>query len=127
MRSRTPVGLPEFDTVPCRVRSAEELIQTEALVSRLEIAQAPSGVQQGHETMNVCMFCDIRPVEPAGFVILAVCVIVSTLCSPHFVTHEHHRHAHREHGDGQKVFHLPISELLQYGIVCGTLNVTIPA
>ena len=73
------------------------------------------------------MLCEKRPVEPACFVILAIGVVVSTLCSPHFVTHEHHRHAHRKHGYGQKVLHLPIPEFLHAGIIGGTFNAAVPA
>src|SRR4029077_5571093 len=34
---------------------------------------------------------------------------------------------HREHGDGQKVLHLPISEFLHRGIFGGTFDATVPA
>src|SRR5262249_19506327 len=44
-----------------------------------------------------------------------------------FVTHNKHRHTNREHCYGQKVLHLPISELPHAGIIGGTFDTTIPA
>src|SRR5689334_22778692 len=77
--------------------------------------------------MDICMLREERPVEPAGFVILTIGIIVPTLCAPHFVTHEQHGHTHSEQRDGQKVLHLPVSELLHCGIIGGTFNAAVPA
>ena len=73
------------------------------------------------------MLCEKRPVEPAGFVILAIGIVVPTLCSPHFVTHEKHGHTNRKHRYGQKVLYLPVSEFLHAGIIGWTFNTAVPA
>src|SRR5262247_483739 len=77
--------------------------------------------------MDISMFREERPVEPAGFVILTIGIIVPALCASHFATHDYHGHTHREHGDGQKVLHLPVSELLHRGVIGGTFNAAVPA
>src|SRR4029077_2815945 len=38
-----------------------------------------------------------------------------------------HGHTRRVHRDGQKVLHLPVSELLHSGIIAGTFNAAVPA
>src|SRR6266481_3672578 len=77
--------------------------------------------------MDICVLCKEGPVEPASFVILAIGIIVSELCAPHFVTHENHGHTRREHRGGQKVLDLAVSELFHSGIVGGTFNAAVPA
>src|SRR5262245_28551489 len=77
--------------------------------------------------MDIAMLREERPVEPAAFVILTIGIIVPALCASRFVTHEQHGHTHREHRDGQKILHLPVSELLHRGIIGGTFNAAVPA
>jgi hypothetical protein len=57
--------------------------------------------------MDVGMLCEQRPVKPVRFVILAIGIVVPTLCSPHFIAHEKHGHTNRKHRYGQKILHLP--------------------
>src|SRR5437763_2730039 len=76
--------------------------------------------------MDVSMLCKQRPIEPAGFVVLAIGVVVPKLCSPHFVTHEKHGHTDRKHRYGQKVLNLPVSELLDGRIIRWTFNTAVP-
>src|SRR5215471_6832971 len=76
--------------------------------------------------MDVSMLCKQRPIEPAGFVVLAIGVVVPKLCSPHFVTHEKHGHTKGKHRHGQKVFYLPVSELLHAGVIGRTFNAAVP-
>src|SRR6476620_2308138 len=104
--------MSEFYSVPGPVCPTEELSQAHTLVFGFKLSQMPSRVEQGHKPMNICMLREKRPVEPAGFVILGVSIVIPALCASRFVSHQHHRHAHREHVDGQKVLHLSISELL---------------
>src|SRR6516165_2445731 len=126
VRSRPPVRLPQFNTMPCRVCAPEELIQTDTLVLRHKFSQTPSRIEQAYKAMHFCMLREKLPVEPAGFVILTIRIVVPALCTSRFVTHEHHRHSHREHSDGQKALDLPISELLHCWVVSGAFNATIP-
>src|SRR4029450_1351209 len=75
---------------------------------------------------NVGMLCKKRPIEPARFIILAIGIVIPTLCPPHFVTHEKHGHTNRKHRYRQKVLHLPISNLLHSGIIGKTFNTAVP-
>src|SRR5215475_10296839 len=77
--------------------------------------------------MNIGMLREQRPIEPASFVILAIGIVVPALGASRFVTHQHHRHAYREHCNGQKVLHLPISEFLYREIFSGAFDATVPA
>src|SRR4030095_11022952 len=104
-----------FNAVPRPVCSAEQLVQAQTPALGLQVSQNPSCIKQSHEAMDVEMLCKKRPVQPTGFVILAIGVVVPTLCSPHFVTHEKHGQTDRKHRYGQKILHLPVSELLHAG------------
>ena len=59
------------------------------------------------------MLYERGPVEPPRFVIPAL-LVVTTLCSPHFVTHEKHGHTDRKQ-DAAKVLHTSIPEFLTPG------------
>src|SRR6186997_1418569 len=76
--------------------------------------------------MDIGMFCEKRPVEPTGLIILTIRVVVSKLRSPHFVTHEKHGHTSRKHRYSQKVFYLPVSEFFYICIISRTLNTAVP-
>src|SRR6266481_203579 len=121
-----PVRLIESDAVPDQVHTTEKLVQTNALPLGFWVPQNTSRIEQRDETMEVSMLCEQRPIEPAGFVVLAIRVVVPKLCSPHFVTHEKHGHTDRKHRYGQKVFNLPVSELLDARIIRWTFNTTVP-
>ena len=73
------------------------------------------------------MLAEESPVEPAGFIILAVGIVVSELRPPRLIAHENHRHARGEHCDGQEVFDLATSELFHRWIVAAALSSAIPA
>ena len=83
--------------------------------------------EQLYEPVQLGMLRDQCPVQPAGFVILTVGVVVTMLASPHFVAHENHRDAERKHRDRQEVFGLPIAQLLYSRIVGRTLDAAVPA
>src|SRR4030095_2961093 len=89
------------------------------------VPQNTSRIEQRDETMDVSMLCEQHPIEPAGFGVLAIRVVVPKLCSPHFVTHEKHGHTDRKHRYGQKIFYLPVSELLHTGIIGRTFNTAV--
>ncbi len=60
-----------------------------------------------HEAQNVCVGLAKAPVEPTGFVILAICIVVSELGSAHFISHEQHGRP-----DGEQSKRENISDLL---------------
>src|SRR5262249_29152205 len=127
VRSSTPVWLSEFYALPDGGRPAEKLRQANALVFGFELSQAPPRIEQAHEAMNVGMFCEQRPIEPAGFVILTIRIVVPALAASRFITHQHHRHADGEHRDGQKILYLAVPEFLYAGIIGRTFNAAVPA
>src|SRR5512132_1991090 len=92
VRMFAPVRLIKFHTMPGQVHAAQKLVQANTMPLGLRVSQNASCVEQGNKTMDVRVLCEQRPIEPAGFVILAIGVVVSTLRSPHFVTHEKHGH-----------------------------------
>ncbi len=60
--------------------------------------------------MSPCCL-EVRPVEPADFVVLAIGVVVAVLGAPDLVAHQDHRRTQRQEGDGEEVLDLPIAEL----------------
>ena len=127
MRRCAPVGLANLDAMPCQIRPAEEPVEAYALAFDLRIPQTAPRIQQRDEPMHICMLREEPPIEPAGFIILTIGIVVSELRPPHLIAHENHRHPRRKHGDGQKVLDLAVSELFHRWIVAGTLGSAIPA
>ena len=77
--------------------------------------------------MHVRVLLEQRPVDPTGFVVLAIGVVVAALCVTDFVAHQDHRHAQREQGNREEVFYLAIAELLHSRIVARAFDSAIPA
>src|SRR5580765_2370186 len=77
--------------------------------------------------MHIRVLHQQRPIKPIPFVVLAVCVVVSVLCSADFIAHQEHGKAERKHGDGHKILHLAGSESLNFSIRGWTLDTTVPA
>ena len=127
VRTCAPVRLVEGDAVPGLVRFPQQLVQTDALALVFHVAQQPSGVEQGHEPVDIGVLRHQGPVEPARLVVLAVSVVVAMLGAPHFVAHENHGHPQRQQRDGQKVLHLPIAQPLYSRIVRGAFHTAVPA
>ena len=73
---------------------------------------ATIGDEQPDEPEHVRVATQLRPVEPADFVVLAVGVVVAELRVPHLVAHEQHRRASREQLEREEVFDLPIAQRL---------------
>src|SRR4249920_3318602 len=73
------------------------------------------------------MLLEKAPIEPADGVILAIRVVVAELGPPHLVAHHEHRNTEGQEGDSQEVLHLPISELLDCGLVGWAFPTAIPA
>jgi hypothetical protein len=79
-----------------------------------------------HKTVCIRVPGDERPVKPSRLVVLTVPVIVTVLGAAHFVAHQNHRQAQREHRRGQKVLHLPVSQLLYFSIIAWAFDAAIP-
>src|SRR5215469_15599525 len=67
--------------------------------------------------MYISVLRDQRPIKPTGLVVLAIGVVIATLCAPDLVTHRNHRQTQREHGHGQKVLYLPVSYFFYLGVI----------
>ena len=68
-------------------RTAEEAVEAYALAFDLDVPQAPPAVQQHHKPVDVCMLPDEPPIEPAGFIILTIGIVVSELLPQRFIAH----------------------------------------
>src|SRR5208282_735790 len=70
-----------------------------------------------HEPENVCVCGQQRPIEPTRSVVLAICIIVTPLSSPHLIAHDKHGHPHGKYGSCEKILYLPVAQLFYFGIV----------
>jgi len=75
VRILAPVGLTHLDAVPGQVRQVQELVEAHA--GRVNVPQEPLRVELDHETMNILMFREQCPIEPARFIVLTIGVVVS--------------------------------------------------
>ena len=83
--------------------------------------------QQLHKPINIRMFGDEVPVEPTCIVVLAISVVVAALTTSHFIAHNKHGHARRQHDGCEKVLHLAVAKPFDYGIVCRAFESAVPA
>ena len=67
-----------------------------------------------HKSMQFRMLSHERPVEPAGFIVLALSIVVAVLTASHFVTHENHWDAQGKHCDSKKILRLPVAQLFRF-------------
>src|ERR1700756_4672594 len=77
--------------------------------------------------MHISVLRDQPPIKPSGLVVLAIGVVITTLCASNLVTHQNHRQTQREHRHGQKVLHLPVSYLFNVGIIRWAFDTPVPA
>src|SRR4029453_18985410 len=117
-----PVRLVKFHAVPPQIHAAEELRQAHALALWFRVSEHTSRIEQSDKAMDVGMLCEKRPVEPAGFVILAIGIVISKLCSPHFVAHEKHGHTDRKHRYVRKFFTCRFRSFSTPGLSVGPSN-----
>ena len=79
VREHPPVGLAKLDAMPFQIRPAEEPVEAYALAFNLGIAQTAAGVEHRDKPVNICVFPEEPPIEPAGFIILTIGIVVSML------------------------------------------------
>src|SRR5262249_31419567 len=101
----------------------------EALAPQLWLggSKDSAGCPHPEEAVHACVLFEKRPVEPTGFVVLTVGVVIAALGAPHFIAHDEHRHTEREHCRDKEVLHLPVSEVLDSRIIGRALDAAIPA
>ena len=93
-----PIGGVEVDAVPGFDRGGEHLFEVNTLFLVLQAAPSAAGTKEADEAMNVGVFGELRPVEPADLVVVAVGVVVTALCVTEFIAHEDHGSAERKDG-----------------------------
>src|SRR5215467_8158164 len=74
-------------------------------------------MEQRCKPMYISVLRNQRPIKPTGLVVLAIGVVITTLCAPDLVPHRNHRQTQREHGHGQKVLYLPTSYFFNLWVV----------
>src|SRR5208282_5690787 len=112
--------------VPGLFGASQELVQTQPLALTVHFSQSAARNEECHEPMETRVLPHQVPVEPTGFIVLAVGVVVSALAAPRFVAHQEHGHAQRKEGHGQKVLNLTMPQLFDGGVVGGAFHSTIP-
>jgi hypothetical protein len=127
VRRFLPIGLANLDPMPSQIRPAEELIQAYTPALDLRLSQTAASAEQRDEPVHICMLREEPPIEPAGFIILTIGIVVSELRSPRLIAHENHRYTRRKHCNRQKIFDLAVSELFHSWIFAGTFITAIPA
>jgi hypothetical protein len=60
-----------------------------------------------HEAENINIGLAKAPIEPTGFVILAIRIVVPELGSAHFIAHEQHWRPNGEQSESEKIPDLP--------------------
>src|SRR5215469_2213422 len=84
-------------------------------------------MEQRCKPMYISVLRNQRPIKPTGLVVLAIGVVITTLCAPDLVPHRNHRQTQREHGHGQKVLYLPVSYLFYLGVIGWAFDTPVPA
>src|SRR5208337_2470645 len=125
-RLLAPVGLAKRDAMPGLAGAAQELVQTPPLALSVHFAQSAACSQELDEPVEVRVLPHQVPVEPTGFIVLAVGVVVPALAAPRFVTHQEHGHAQRQEGHSEKVLNLALAQLFDGGVVGGAFHTAIP-
>ena len=100
MRKCGPVGLANFDSMPRQAGRAEEPVEAYALAFNRRTSQTAARVDQCDEPVNICMLRYQSPIEPAGFIVLTIGIVVSELRPPHLIAHEDHRYPRSQHRYG---------------------------
>src|SRR5215831_18738542 len=93
MRMRAPIRTIEPHTVPFDPCLSKHLVEAALPLLCRDVASPAKGIQRAYEPVNVGVPVQPTPVEPAGFVVLAVRVIVAVLGATDFVAHQQHGRA----------------------------------
>ena len=112
VRVTAPIGLVEPHAVPVDRLRTQEFAERQALTVVGQRAVDPEVDQHPHESPDVRMPLEQRPVEPGRLVVLAVRVVVAALRASDLVAHQQHRRAHAEEQQCEEVLDLPVAERL---------------
>jgi len=95
--------------MPAQVSAPQERGQGSPLAFVACTTQMPPGIQQSRKAMDAGMLLEQPPIEPIGFIVLAISVVVAMLGAAKFIAHQKHGQAKGEQGGGQEIFYLAIS------------------
>ena len=122
------IGLAERDPAPLGRCPAEQVEEARPFGHLHQIGQAPTQADQAaREAKDVGVTVGIGPVEPRRRVVVAVVVVVAALRPADLVAHQQHRHAERQHLDGEEVPDLAAPEPLDLGVGGRSLDTAVPA
>src|SRR5262249_25102075 len=97
------------------------------LLLAFDFSQAAASQKDFHEPEQTGLPLHRIPVEPTGFVILAIGVVVSMLGAPYLIAHQQHGHPKRKDRHCQKILGLALAELFDRGVFGRAFNTAIPA
>src|SRR5215469_13908562 len=122
----SPVRLVKSDSMPALNSVFDQLGQRYTLALSSALSQQPSGDQQFHKTVDIGVFREQGPVEPANFIVLTIGIVVAVLGSPALVAHQKHWKAKRENRDSQEILDLAIPQFLNGRVVARALDTAVP-
>lgn len=68
-----------------------------------------------------------RPIEPIGFVVVAISIVITVLRTPDLISHQDHGKAKGKQCNRHEILHLAGSQPFDAGVCGWTLNATVPA
>ena len=127
VRVVAPVGLAKLNAMPFDAGLAEILFQSypATLDSMIEVETDTNHML--YEPYYLCIGGTKIPVEPTGFIVLAVGVVVSLLRTPNFISHQQHRCSNREESECEEVLDLLYSQSLDVRVGRWTFDAAVPA
>src|SRR5262249_13424020 len=106
VRPGIPIRLSELYAVPAFSGAGGELRQAQATLFRVRVAQQSPLDEEPCEALNAGISLQLRPIEPARFVVPAIGVVVSGLRAARLVSHADHGYADRKQSDCQEILNL---------------------
>jgi hypothetical protein len=73
------------------------------------------------------MLFKVVPINPTGFIVLTIGVIIAALCPPEFIAAKQHRHTARNQQGQQEILDLAFPDDLDADIVRRSFDSIIPA
>src|SRR5882724_3631638 len=105
----------------------DQLVQSYLVALERQNARGTEGYELFDEAMNFRMPRNGGPVEPRGFIVEAVRVVVATLRAADLIAHEQHGGAGREQRQREKVLDLTVAQLLGTVVLRRSLDTAVPA
>src|SRR5208337_2349188 len=129
VRVVAPVRLMQRNPMPLNLSAEQQLIQTQSGVRSSAATQTTqTGLnEQRDEPVNVGVPLNQSPVEPAGLIVLAICIVVSSLGTAYFVSHQKHRSAGRQQCQRKEILALTVAQLLDTWIFGRAFHTAVPA